>query len=89
MTRILCVFTVLILTSCEAMVESVAELGTSAFAAQDFEVTPPVQGGSAEIKHPDQITETDGIISAATPQDAANAAVEKLTKADGSGVSQI
>lgn len=71
------------------MVDSVAELGTSAYAAQDFEVTPPVQGGSAEIKHPDQITENDGIISAATPQDAANAAVGKLTKADGSGVAQI
>jgi hypothetical protein len=89
MTRLLCIFTVLILTSCEEIVDSVAELGTSTCATQDFEVTPPVQGGSAEIKHPDQITENGGIISAATPQDAANAAVGKLTKADGSGVAQI
>ena len=89
MTRILCVFAVLILTSCEAMVDSVAEHGTSAFVAQDFEVNPPVQGGSDEIKHPEKISQNDGIISAATPQDAANAAVEKLIKAYGSGVAKI
>jgi hypothetical protein len=62
---------------------------TAVCSAQEIEVTPPVQGGSSEVKLPAAVKEADGIISASTPQDAANAAVGKLTKAEGSGVKRI
>ncbi|MDR1384123.1 MAG: hypothetical protein LBJ67_09795 [Planctomycetaceae bacterium] len=59
-------------------------------AQEQFEVTPPVQGGTAEVQSPDKVKEdSNGVISAATPQDAANAAVGKLTKAETGGVQQI
>ncbi len=57
--------------------------------AQEFEVTPPAQGGSSEIKHPEQVQAINGVISAATAQDAANAAVGQLKESTGTGVSQL
>ena len=57
--------------------------------AQEFEVVPPAQGGSSEVAQPAEVTEEDGLISSATPQDSANAAVEKLTRAGGNGVKVI
>jgi len=64
-------------------------LSTATCAAQDLEVVPPVQGGSKKIEKPNQVSEKDGRIEATTPQDAANAAVGKLTRADDGGVQRI
>ena len=57
--------------------------------AQEFEIVPPIQGGSSEVAQPTEVTEENGLISSATPQDSANAAVEKLTRVGGSGVKMI
>lgn len=64
-------------------------LSVAVCTAQDLEVVPPAQGGSTEIGKPNQVSEKNDRIEAATPQDAANAAVGKLTRADNGGVQRI
>jgi len=56
-------------------------LPTPAFAqvsAEDF--LPPVRGGSTEVSDPRQVAFAEDLVKAATPQDAANAAVQENVK---------